>query len=411
MVKDRHPSIAELIVSALEGGLDVRSIQAVMQCTQVLERTGFDCPPWAHLAEERTAGVAEEKEDPCQPHTGWQQQAASSIERHHLKNAVWPVLREHERAMMRSQCGPLASSPFVSFPTSRLSRIDSAPFRVLLLRRLRLPLPFSVRSCRCGRPFDALGHHRAACATAGVLGRRGWALESAAARVCTEGGARVRLNVFVRDMDLTEPNRLDGRRLEVVADGLPLHGGAQLAIDTTMVSPLQRDGTARRGTLLTRTGKPWRWRGDGKNEPIRSSPVRAVEPDWSFLVHRCAGDGPQRQHNSCRLCRRRRCESCQRNSRAMLGEHGLGGTWCSDAQPRGQLRCLSSTLFLEGLTGLLIGPRRCSGRALCSSVTVCACDSFVSLTSCPRFIEKKRIGCRKSHSKVKTNDEFDHAKQ
>ena len=32
-----------------------------------------------------------------------------------------------------------------------------------------------------------------------------------------------------------------------VADGLPLFGGAQLAIDTTMVSPFHSDGTARRG--------------------------------------------------------------------------------------------------------------------------------------------------------------------
>ena len=39
MVKDRHPPVAELIVSALEGGLDVWwSIQAVTQGTQVLER-------------------------------------------------------------------------------------------------------------------------------------------------------------------------------------------------------------------------------------------------------------------------------------------------------------------------------------------------------------------------------------
>ena len=43
MVKDRHPSVAELIVTALVGGLEVRSIQAVTQCTRVLERTGFDC--------------------------------------------------------------------------------------------------------------------------------------------------------------------------------------------------------------------------------------------------------------------------------------------------------------------------------------------------------------------------------
>ena len=45
------------------------------------------------------------------------------------------------------------------------------------------------------------------------------------------------MNVFVRDMDLHDFNRLDGRRLEVVVDGLPLWNGAQLAIDTTMVSP------------------------------------------------------------------------------------------------------------------------------------------------------------------------------
>ena len=40
-----------------------------------------------------------------------------------------------------------------------------------------------------------------------------------------------RVNVFVRDMDLHDFNRLDGRRLEVVVDGLPLWNGAQLAID------------------------------------------------------------------------------------------------------------------------------------------------------------------------------------
>ena len=54
-------------------------------------------------------------------------------------------------------------------------------------------------------------------------------------------------NQFVRDLDLGEFNGLDGRRLEVIADGLPLWRGAQLAIDTTLVSPLHRDGSARRG--------------------------------------------------------------------------------------------------------------------------------------------------------------------
>ena len=53
-------------------------------------------------------------------------------------------------------------------------------------------------------------------------------------------------NVYVRDVDLAEHNVLDNRRMEVVADGLSLWNGSQLAIDTTLVSPLHRDGRARR---------------------------------------------------------------------------------------------------------------------------------------------------------------------
>ena len=86
---------------------------------------------------------------------------------------------------------------------------------------------------------------------AGVLGRRGFALESAAARVCREAGGRVTTNVLVQDMDLLPLRQVDNRRLEVVVDGLPLFRGAQLAIDTTMVSPVSSDGTARRQCAAT----------------------------------------------------------------------------------------------------------------------------------------------------------------
>ena len=44
-------------------------------------------------------------------------------------------------------------------------------------------------------------------------------------------------------MDLARPDALDNRRLEIVADGLSL--GAQLAVDTTLVSVLRRDGSPR----------------------------------------------------------------------------------------------------------------------------------------------------------------------
>ena len=55
-------------------------------------------------------------------------------------------------------------------------------------------------------------------------------------------------NAFVRDMDLAEFNVLDGRRWEIVADGLTLWHGAQLAVDTTMGH--QSTATAPRGQGL-----------------------------------------------------------------------------------------------------------------------------------------------------------------
>ena len=56
----------------------------------------------------------------------------------------------------------------------------------------------------------------------------------------------MRTNVMVRDMDLQPHDRLDTRRLEVVADGPSMRGGAQLATDTTLVSRLAGDGSAER---------------------------------------------------------------------------------------------------------------------------------------------------------------------
>ena len=138
---------------------------------------------------------------------------------------------------MHSQHGPLASSVVTAVPTNRTTWFESQLFRILLCRRLRLLLPLSSRTCRCGRLLDSFGHHRAACSEAGVLGGRGYPLECAAAQVCREAGARVTTNILIRDLDLAEFRGLDGQRFQVIADGLTLFQGAQLAIDTTMVSP------------------------------------------------------------------------------------------------------------------------------------------------------------------------------
>ena len=110
------------------------------------------------------------------------------------------------QALLFSQTGPFSSRPFTTIP------------RALLLRRLRLPLPLSARTCRCRRPLDPLGDHRAA-----------WL----PARACSSPRApRGR-------------GSSDDRRIEVIANRLLLWNGAQLAVDTTIVSPPTAAGEAR----------------------------------------------------------------------------------------------------------------------------------------------------------------------
>ena len=87
-------------------------------------------------------------------------------------------------------------------------------------------------------------------------------------RICREAGAQVRTNVMVRDLDLGASNHLDGRRLEIIADGLPLWRGAQLAIDTTLVSSIAAAGTANRHAT-----QGWRAL---KNEGAPTGDVHAV---------------------------------------------------------------------------------------------------------------------------------------
>jgi len=115
--------------------------------------------------------------------------------------------------MIESQTGHFASRAFTTIPSGPEFAYPSDLFRILLLRRLRLPLPLSARYCTCRRTLDSFGDHRAACATSGALRSRAGPLERAAARVCREAGARVTTNVLVSDLDLTTTNRIDNRRI------------------------------------------------------------------------------------------------------------------------------------------------------------------------------------------------------
>ena len=152
------------------------------------------------------------------------------------------------KAHLRSHSGPFAGVALTGAPTAPEYTIDPLYFRVLLLERLRLPLPLTESQCEgCGATLDVRGRHRAACPRTGRLKSRATPTEVALARICREAGARVRFNAYLRNLNVGVPAQ-DGRRIEVLASGLPCFHGAQLAVDITLRSVLTADGHPRPNT-------------------------------------------------------------------------------------------------------------------------------------------------------------------
>jgi hypothetical protein len=247
MIQQRHPPIARSVAAALDlpMGAEARAdcLQEVRVARAALLREGFAACPSAQGLLAGARPPQPESTEPGEWSHGWQfwaAQARDTFAREQLMASQGgdPTFR----ALLRSQSGRGAGRVFTVLPTSLATTLSSAELRVLLLRRLRLPLPLVARRCRCGRALDETGDHRAACSTCGIIRRRALPLEKALARVCREAGARVAENMFLRDMNLQGISSRDSRQLEVVANGLPLWGGAQLAVDATLVSPVRRDG-------------------------------------------------------------------------------------------------------------------------------------------------------------------------
>ena len=218
-------------------------IQAATNAAAMLQQEGWEPPAWHTLTNTQPPPTPSDgTEGPTQP--GLQKQAAARVytnARSHLVRLLDPSAQ----AMLDSQSGPYASRAFTTIPYTEETTYPSHLFRLLMLRRLRLPLPLSQRSCRCRRTVDQLGDHQAACARSGVLRSRGGPLEHAAARICREAGARVTTNTRIADLNIQAVHHQDDRRIEVIANGLPLWNGTQLAIDTTLVSPLTSNGQPR----------------------------------------------------------------------------------------------------------------------------------------------------------------------
>ena len=111
--------------------------------------------------------------------------------------------------------------------------------RVLRTRPISVPtreavVRISNRTCsafsaRC----RSQGRHRAACPHMGMLRTRALAPERTVARVCRAAGATVRCNANLVDINVAVPAG-DERAVKVLASGLPLVHGAQLAVDITL---------------------------------------------------------------------------------------------------------------------------------------------------------------------------------
>eukprot|EP00439_Symbiodinium_sp_Y106_P028817 s3110_g3.t1 len=210
-IRTRESIFCEDILQQLAGpACNRRCLASLQGAAVVLTNHGLSVPVWGELVTEPPAEAEAEAEadpalhEPADLARGWQR-AASKVVDDALLADLTSALDEAPTALLHSQAGPFAGRVYTALPTCPELRLDSAAFRVLLLRRLRLPLPLAVRldaTCRCGTHLDPFGDHRAACPRAGLLRGRGIPLERAAARVCREAGATVAANVLLRDLNI-----------------------------------------------------------------------------------------------------------------------------------------------------------------------------------------------------------------
>ena len=237
IISRRHGNIARTMFDAFESlPASAVHIQAAVSCRLQLSEVGYDCTDWQSLLDGlHPRQVDLDEMDLGVPTHGWQFFAAQASERHFRTEVLWPRYAPTQQAFMRSQSGPFAGLPFLAVPSSPFSRFPPQLFRVLPLVASLAPVS---RTCRCGRPLDVLGHHRAACSRAGVLASSGFSVESAVARVCREAGARVPTCSF--------GTWTCQSHVTIVDDWKSWLTGFHCSMVPTLVSPVRADGFPRR---------------------------------------------------------------------------------------------------------------------------------------------------------------------
>ena len=119
-------------------------LSAASRAAQDLEGVEeFEVPQWRALA----AGLRppprepEEFEPGCQ-RVGWQHETSSRVEREFRRNSVLNRMSGRDRALLRSQSGPVPRVSLSTTPSSPLTRIEPALFRCCFSGVLPSRCPF-----------------------------------------------------------------------------------------------------------------------------------------------------------------------------------------------------------------------------------------------------------------------------
>ena len=217
MINDRHPEIARNILDAIHDESDADGTQALLSSASSVRNAGFTLPFCCS-----TGGGTQ--------FARHQRGFEKFHNRHFSVPRVDPLLLLRSCACLWTGCSGLIRRPSESCSCDVCGCPPAPPPDCSFLPVWPSPWqpwppPVSLRS-RWGLGQKGVSSRKRSSAH---LPRGGWP------------GAHERL---VRDLDVHPVNNLDSRRLEVVVDGLSFFRGAQLAIDTTLVSPLSRNGTA-----------------------------------------------------------------------------------------------------------------------------------------------------------------------
>ena len=286
-----------MMVRALASADRSPTIHAVLSCERTLCDSGFDAPNWEDLAEGASPHQDEsQEEEPNQPRHGWQKVASMHLESKFISDALWPTLSAQERALMRSQCGPLSSVAFTAFPTSRLTRFDFQPFRVLLLRRLHLPLPLSARACRCASSRRLWPPPVCMCNFWGCW-EEGFPSSCEGLQRGRSQGAHQCDGQGLGPLASRQGRQTGGWRLSPMASRCM---GERSWPSTPHLCHHWHETVQSSGVPTART-EQFRWKRGGKNAPTRSWQEWVAGPRLSSSLLRLAVVGPRNLDNSCYL--------------------------------------------------------------------------------------------------------------